>query len=440
MLSPHTPIPSEPYGFSMLPVRYSLRSMRRRRSTDSFTSYASEESGLSGISGMSSLVLEPPEWQEEHEKVLGRALDSLPDYLTTPYVGNIPPPNLLQNLAKGILKDMKENKTGWPYTLAQTRAKLREIAEVKARELRELGRDPERADGANKRSLHRSDSMDFLPINGKDRVAAASRRMQRLDQILDPTLRPPNSSRSSRRTTAAAVNEEPPQTITITYQSLPRPLIRTRTNVAPLAPVTPSVIDIPPPSTPALRRMASSTAVFEPAGSEPATLRALKRAPSYGSSADVPEGSPDANNPTKKRKTAAKKTRSPSFLGGPLPGLAGLFPPESSSAVLMSPETIVTPHTPVRRTVATRTRSTPAGPPTISPQSTPGRVRTRSQTKADAHAATAAQEAFERESQKSAEHDKENTPSHSRRSRTAVRAKKDLPLDSPFEEIKRVVA
>ncbi|KZO90703.1 hypothetical protein CALVIDRAFT_568854 [Calocera viscosa TUFC12733] len=438
MISPHTPIPSEPYGFSMLPMRYSLRSMRRRKSTDSFTSFTSQESGLSG---MSSLVLETAEWQEEHEKLLGRALDSLPEYLTTPYVGNIPPPNLLQNMAKGILKDMKENQGGWPYTLSQTRLKLREIAEQKARELKELGRDPQRTVGSSRRSLRRSDSMDFLPVNGKDRVAAASRRMQRLDQILDPGLRPPQTSRSSNRRPSATSDADPPQTITITYHTLPRPLIRTRTELGPYVPTTPTVIEIPPPAPPALRRMASAAPFVEPAGTETAPLRALKRAPSFGSSVGAPGASAESTNPSKRRKTGARKTRPPSFLGGPLPGLEGTLPPESSSAIITSPETLITPQTPVRRVVATRTRTTPSGPPTVSPKATPsGRVRTRSQTKADADSAAAAQEALERESQKSAEQDKENTPSVSRRSRTTVRTKKDLPLDSPFEEVKRVVA
>jgi hypothetical protein len=61
-------------------------------------------------------------------------LDALPSHLITPFNGSIPPPNLLDKIARGITAAKGPND--WPHSVTATRAKLLDLARARAMEER----------------------------------------------------------------------------------------------------------------------------------------------------------------------------------------------------------------------------------------------------------------------------------------------------------------
>lgn len=61
-----------------------------------------------------------------------QTLDALPAHLLTPFNGPVPPSNLLERIARGV--SQAKGPVEWPHSTRATRAKLLELARVRAKE------------------------------------------------------------------------------------------------------------------------------------------------------------------------------------------------------------------------------------------------------------------------------------------------------------------
>ncbi|CCM00116.1 uncharacterized protein FIBRA_02143 [Fibroporia radiculosa] len=197
--SPHTP----PNSRSPLPL---LASGANRNSSDSWNS-----SNYDGADDME------VEWSVEQTRLLSRTLDALPAHLLTPFNGPVPPSNLLDKIARGV--SQAKGSVGWPHSLRATRAKIVELARMRAKEAASDGAsdtiaeedasDPDAQQQSTssgpKRPLYRQSSMDFMqmaPPNlmDNDKITRLSRRLQSSDRTIpNPSYRshPSISSRPS---------------------------------------------------------------------------------------------------------------------------------------------------------------------------------------------------------------------------------------------------
>ena len=102
-----------------------------------------------------------------------QTLDALPSHLLTPFIGSIPPSNLLDKIARGVAE---AKGTDWPHSMRATRAKIVELARMRARNSRDESAsdtiaEEDSTDDAPlqpttniglKRPLYRQSSMDFM--------------------------------------------------------------------------------------------------------------------------------------------------------------------------------------------------------------------------------------------------------------------------------------
>lgn len=101
-----------------------------------------------------------------------QTLDALPSHLLTPFNGPVPPSNLLDKIARGV--SHAKGPAEWPHSLRATRAKIVELARVRAKETVHVEIVEEECDDAprdvlrptsrtnRKRPLYRQSSMDFI--------------------------------------------------------------------------------------------------------------------------------------------------------------------------------------------------------------------------------------------------------------------------------------
>ena len=138
-----------------------------------------------------------PEWKSEHVLLLTRVclqsppiyhipftnhtpqtLDALPAHVLTPFIGPVPPSNLLDKIASGVAQAKGPNE--WPYSLRATRSKLVELCRARAKEVSTEKKRPTIIEEEDmdqgleqsrevlqhttniKRPLYRQSSMDFM--------------------------------------------------------------------------------------------------------------------------------------------------------------------------------------------------------------------------------------------------------------------------------------
>jgi hypothetical protein len=107
-----------------------------------------------------------------------QTLDALPAHVLTPFIGPVPPSNLLDKIARGV--SQAKGPSDWPYSLRSTRAKLVELCRVRAKEVsaeqklyntieeEDMDQDLEQFREVLKRTtnirrpLYRQNSMDFM--------------------------------------------------------------------------------------------------------------------------------------------------------------------------------------------------------------------------------------------------------------------------------------
>ncbi|KAG1753392.1 hypothetical protein EDB19DRAFT_1903050 [Suillus lakei] len=175
------------------------------------------------------------EWKEDEVRLLGRTLDALPSHLITPFNGSIPPPNLLDKIARGITAAKGPND--WPHSVTATRTKLLDLARARAMEERkksiidedviflsgnvhhpgDLSNCAERNDISpdvlqsttntpQRHPLYRQSSMDFMTdakSDHKDSIARLSHRLQRHEHTFHhPYLRPGHLRRPTEHSLA----------------------------------------------------------------------------------------------------------------------------------------------------------------------------------------------------------------------------------------------
>ncbi|CAE6461284.1 unnamed protein product [Rhizoctonia solani] len=350
--SPHTPRKAPRHTPDSLPrPRTSVASDKPRSSIDSWNSVDTNE-----------LIWE---WKDAELEVLSRALDNIPSHLMTPYVGAIPPPNVLDKLARDIA--CSRTALEWPHSIRATRVKLHELCRrktvQKAIERRAPpGRPTPRStvevapeSAPPRRPLYRQSSMDFLPVkNEVTSVTRLSSRLQRADRMV------PHASFHPYARPYGSRSPTPPLTETTTS----RPRTRSST------PSETSSLVAPSP-----RRLFRSSATPPP--------QSLKRAPTFGaatvqtrvqraqSCTPLDSGSYSSDEEEKARQACAKRPRTtarrvPSFLGAPLPQLA-----PSPEEEILDP-LVVVPEDPVFAPTIPASKSKPLPAPRRSPvKSTP---------------------------------------------------------------------
>ena len=107
-----------------------------------------------------------------------QTLDALPAHVLTPFIGPVPPSNLLDKIASGVAQAKGPNE--WPYSLRATRSKLVELCRARAKEVaaeqkrRNIIEEEDMDQGLEqsrevlqhttniKRPLYRQSSMDFM--------------------------------------------------------------------------------------------------------------------------------------------------------------------------------------------------------------------------------------------------------------------------------------
>lgn len=107
-----------------------------------------------------------------------QTLDALPAHVLTPFIGPVPPSNLLDKIARGVAQ--AKGASSWPYSLRATRAKLVELCRARAKEVsaeqkrrntieeEDMDQDLEQFREVLKRTtnirrpLYRQNSMDFM--------------------------------------------------------------------------------------------------------------------------------------------------------------------------------------------------------------------------------------------------------------------------------------
>ncbi|KAF9048436.1 hypothetical protein BJ165DRAFT_1017313 [Panaeolus papilionaceus] len=218
--SPHTPrsCPSP-----CLSIYYPAN----RKSTDSWNSSNADDMDC--------------EWKPDQVKFLSRTLDGLPAHLITPFNGPVPPINLLDKVARGVIQ--AKGTTDWPHSIRATRVKLLELARARAKdeaasdsrrfsikeEVEIAGSDSEQRSDyflappittvgvGPRRPIYRQSSMDFIkpsPEDIKDNPAIArlSNRLQRTDRLFpNPTYHPySRSPRSKHRDDTHRRSSSPP--------------------------------------------------------------------------------------------------------------------------------------------------------------------------------------------------------------------------------------
>ncbi|KAL4072680.1 hypothetical protein V8B97DRAFT_2006508 [Scleroderma yunnanense] len=183
-------------------------------------------------------------WKDDEARLLARTLDALPAHLITPFNGLVPPSNLLDKIARGIIAAKGPND--WPHTIRATRVKLLELARNKAHEERyaninqhdnhvgcksssskseKRSRTPDPSEvlqsrtntpNGMRRPLYRQSSMDFMSpvcLDRHESITRLSTRFQRHDRTLHhPYLRPAHRRRSEYASTRSFSPSTPSST------------------------------------------------------------------------------------------------------------------------------------------------------------------------------------------------------------------------------------
>ncbi|KAI0264403.1 hypothetical protein BC834DRAFT_844059 [Gloeopeniophorella convolvens] len=174
------------------------------------------------------------EWKLDHVLLLTRTLDALPAHVLTPFIGPVPPSNLLDKIARGVAQAKGPNE--WPYSMRATRAKLVELCRARAKEasaeqkrrntIEEEDLDPGLQEFREvlqrttnlKRPLCRQSSMDFmqsarLELRDTDPFTRASGRLLRSDRMFPNPVYHPYARPSS--TDSHTLNASTPSSSTL---------------------------------------------------------------------------------------------------------------------------------------------------------------------------------------------------------------------------------
>ncbi|EMD34025.1 hypothetical protein CERSUDRAFT_117538 [Gelatoporia subvermispora B] len=199
--TPHTP----PNCLSPLPLF--TPNSNNRKSTDSWNSSSYDGDDTEW------------EWTLEQTRFLSRTLDALPAHLLTPFNGPVPPSNLLDKIARNV--SQTKGPLEWPHSVRATRAKIVDLARIRAKEVAANGTDSDtiaeeeysdRGDVLRqttntgpRRPLYRQSSMDFMQtakqdLKDNESISRLSRRLQRTERMILNTSQQPYAPPSDRST------------------------------------------------------------------------------------------------------------------------------------------------------------------------------------------------------------------------------------------------
>ncbi|KAI0833536.1 hypothetical protein BC628DRAFT_1307425 [Trametes gibbosa] len=350
---PHTPPPRN----SPLPVLSSAIS--NRKSSDSWNS-----SNYDAADDLES------EWKPEQTRLLSRTLDALPAHLLTPFNGPVPPSNLLDKIARGVIA--AKGPVEWPHSIRATRAKIVELARFRATEdnSSDTIAEEETSDKdvlqqttntGPKRPLYRQSSMDFMQSSKLDAtenstIARLSHRLQHTERMIPNPAHHSYVRGSPRVRSGVRAVPSTPSSTTLNSESscnsgsrIPR-LQRSMSSIS-----SSSDSYAAPAVDPRLQRIRRAESFAGSALYAPGSP--LKRAPSYGSiskrhsdsmSVDCSNRSDvtSSDEEEKLRSKRAKKPRVKASSPTPPPATSLATTPEKNKSLRRSTRTIVkTPST-----------------------------------------------------------------------------------------------
>ena len=337
-----------------------------------------------------------------------QTLDALPAHLVTPFIGPVPPSNLLDKIARGLTH--AKGPVDWPHSVRATRVKLLELAKLRAKEETALSHtssdvserenmfNAQNARGSPdkrqniRRPIYRQNSMDFMnvaePHLDEDNITRYSHRVNpvysfdkdqcRLSNRLQRTDKSTiydSYTRQSRLQLSAGLSSPPatPSSSTLTslasYSTLARSrhLRRSVSSVSTTSSMSITSGSSAPLADPRIQRIKSIRADIPPPPppkDSKSPKLGSKRAPSYGALAQGVRHEKEARNPVtherrdsitscassddeeKVRAERTKKQRTKTGAASvPINSPAGTLPPLSSPP---SPSKLV-PSTPVLR-------------------------------------------------------------------------------------------
>lgn len=244
------------------------------------------------------------EWTSDHIKLLQRTMDALPSNILTPFTGPVPPSNLLDKMAKGLVET-----ADWPHSLRATRARIVELARSRAKGGDDIEVFKATTNTPPRRSLRQQTSLDSIEGNRpdlqSDTIIRLSTRLQKVERVLSfqPTSRP--STPSSR----SSVSENVPSILPSSSCFISRPeLLR-----YPFSAAQPLDMSENPPSNNRVSRLRRYDSFVSAATSS----RPFKRAPSFSSSSDssrmsiVVAGKDNAPSSDEEEKSRSRKAKKP---------------------------------------------------------------------------------------------------------------------------------
>ncbi|KAI0367814.1 hypothetical protein BV20DRAFT_949599 [Pilatotrama ljubarskyi] len=341
---PHTPPPRN----SPLPI---TSSASNRKSSDSWNS-SNYDAGEDDW-----------EWTSEQTRLLSRTLEALPSHLLTPFNGPVPPSNLLDKIAKSVI--CAKGPIEWPHSLRATRAKIIELARLRASEdtssdtiAEEEPSDilQQTTNTGPKRPLYRQSSMDFMQSSKLEHadsgtIARLSNRLHNTERMIPNPARPPYVRSSPRVRSAGRPIPSSPSSTTLNSESscnsasrIPR-LQRSMSDISNSSDsyVQPAV----DPRLQRIRRAESFTGSALYGSGSP-----LKRAPSYSSiskrhsdsmSVDCSNRS-DVTSSDEEEKLRTKRAKKPRVKAGsptPPPVTSPIASPEKAKPLRRSTRSIV---------------------------------------------------------------------------------------------------
>ncbi|KAF8348944.1 hypothetical protein F5887DRAFT_879407 [Amanita rubescens] len=261
------------------------------------------------------------EWKPEQVLLLTRTLDALPAHLVTPFIGPVPPSNLLDKIARGVTH--AKSPVDWPHSIRATRVKLLELAKLRAKEESAQGRtssnvserenrfdtqiqnactSPDKRQNI-RRPLYRQNSMDFMNVAeshlDEDNITRLSNRLQRTDK---PTIYD-SYTRKSRLQLATGPSSPPttPSSSTLTSLSSAsfslarsRRLRRSVSSVSTTSSMSVTSGSSAPLSVPRIQHIRADIPPPPPPKDAKSPKLGSKRAPSYGALA---QGTKEARIP-----------------------------------------------------------------------------------------------------------------------------------------------
>ena len=222
-----------------------------------------------------------------------QTLDALPSHLLTPFIGSIPPSNLLDKIARGVAE---AKGTDWPHSMRATRAKIVELARMRARN----SRDESASD-----TIAEEDSTDDAPLQPAAQDSAPTD-----DEGED---KPPNpdDAYAPSPSPAGDMEDEDDHIAATPVPSITSKVPDTTPGPAEVKVTTPAVVPLISPVVPAPSSIMAGSQLIAPVPSSPSSSSAsgTPHVSPFPSRTPTPEQVSDRETGPKPASRRAKNTR-----------------------------------------------------------------------------------------------------------------------------------